>query len=292
LPVNGDILIFADNAISVYWGLTALTAVTLAELHVRQSFTGHIGLTSTNPASYFEYRTRAAILRATKAYVGEGGGEGSEFIYIDFSTILTELVVYDTGQSSDNKTPALCVKGTNAANVMRFFKGDWGIAYFSGDTSVVATLSIGYINDIEGDSTGYVGADADLDVVTISGGTTELNLGTNAAGAITITGGILTVSGTLGIGGLAISGEAHVYYNTTGTLGGNTILSDDAILDFSQDMRAKTVTNPIDVYGRSALVLDRNKVVTTLIIDYNYSDVIVNGSSIGNNVRVTRGTPA
>ncbi len=89
-----------------------------------------------------------------------------------------------------------------------------------------------------------------------------------------------------------MSGEAYVYYNTTGTLGGNTILSDDAVLDFSQDMRTKTITNPIDVYGRESKVLDVNKVVTSLVIDYNYSDCICNGSTLGNNVRITRSTPS
>jgi hypothetical protein len=292
LPVNGDILVFADNDVSVFYGLTGLSGVTLAELHVRASYTGHIGLTFTNPANYFEYRTRAAVLRATKSFVGEGEGDGSEFVYIDFSTIVTELIVYNTGQSADNKTPALCVKGTNASNVMRFFKGTWGIAYYSGDTSVVATLQIGYISDREGDSTGTVGGDADLDAVAITGGTTKITLDTAAAGTISVSGGVLTLDGDQDIGQLTLSGEAYAYYNTTGTLGGNTVLSDDAVLDFSQDMRAKTVTNPIDIYGREAKVIDNSKAVSTLILDYNFSDVEVNGSLLGNNVRVTRGVPS
>lgn len=292
LPVNSDILIFADIDTGVFYGLTGLSSVTLAELHIRSSYTGHIGLTLTNPSDYYEYRTRAAVLRATKTFVGEGDGQGSEFLYINFSSVQTELIVYNTGQSVDNKTPALNVIGTHASNVMRFFKGSWGIATFTGDTSVVATLQVGYITDRDGDSTGFVGGDADLDTVNIAGGTTKITLDSAAAGTVTVTGGTVTFDGDQGLSQLTMSGEAYAYYNTTGTLGGNTVLSDEATLDFSQDMRTKTVTNPIEVFGQEATVVDPFKVVTSLVIDFNYQNVSVNGSDLGNNVRVTRGTPA
>ncbi len=290
LPATGDTLVFADSANKALYGLTGLTAVTLAELHIRSSFTGQIGLPSTNANNYVEYRTRAALLKSTKAYIGEGEGRCSEFMYIDFSTVVTELIVYNTGQGTSS-TPALIVKGTNASNVMRFFKGDWGIGFYTGDTSVVATLQVGYISNRDGDSTGAIGPDTDLGAISIAGGATDIALG-NDAGTVIVTGGTLTLDGSAGIGQLTISGDAKVNYSTTGTLGGNTILSDDAVLNFNMDMRVKTVTNPIEVYGRDAKVSDRFQAVTSLVIDYNYSDVKVNNSELGNNVRITRGTPA
>jgi hypothetical protein len=90
--------------------------------------------------------------------------------------------------------------------------------------------------------------------------------------------------------GVTVRGGRCVY-NSTGTLGGAPVVSGTGHLDFSQDLRAKTVTNPIDVYGPDAKVSDPTKVVGTLVVDL---DETSNSSNIdiGTNIRLTRGAVA
>ena len=82
------------------------------------------------------------------------------------------------------------------------------------------------------------------------------------------------------------------YYNTTGALGGNTVVSGEAVLSFDQDTRTKTVTNPIELYGDEAQIIDTYKVITSLIVDGNEIKGDLSQLKIGNNVRITRGAPA
>jgi hypothetical protein len=77
-----------------------------------------------------------------------------------------------------------------------------------------------------------------------------------AGGTLTVAAGAIT---TLKVqGGTAI-------YNSTGTLGTATV-SNAGILDFNQDPRAKTVTNPIQVYGDVAKVQDDLKAVNSGVL--------------------------
>jgi hypothetical protein len=126
----------------------------------------------------------------------------------------------------------------------------------------------------------------------MSGGDGEIDLATHAAGDIVMTGGTCRLFGDNAVDLVQLSGESYLYYNTTGALGGATVVTGQATLDFSQDMRAKTVTNPIEVYSPDAKVIDPFKVVSGLIVDFNFTGVVTNGSDFGSNVRMTRGATA
>lgn len=122
---------------------------------------------------------------------------------------------------------------------------------------------------------------------TTNGGTVETN------GAITT----LTVHGgthrhlTGAVDTLVIDGGT-VHYNATGTLGGNPVVAGEGVLDFSEVGAAKTVTNPIEVYGGKARVLDPNQTVSNLRLDLNYDQLDGDRFDLGRNIRLTRGTPA
>jgi hypothetical protein len=71
-------------------------------------------------------------------------------------------------------------------------------------------------------------------------------------------------------------------------MGGTTVVGATEQIDFSQDPRAKTVTNPIDASNLDP-VIDPDQVVGNLRIDSNGLAPLEN---LGTNVRLTRGTPA
>lgn len=297
VPSGGDIVYVQNISTDIKYGLGGISG-TLAELHFMASFTGKFGLKPVNENGYYEYRTTSGTVKSTLVMIGEGDGPGSPFISINASSVQTELIVTNTGSPDDTTIPALLWKGTHASNVVRLFKGSFGCALLVGEVATIATLQIGYLTDREADVQYAIGPGITPTTIQISGGDGHINLGTANASALTLTGGRVVLSGSYGVSTtFAIAPdnedtEATVVWNTTGTLGGAPIVSGAGKLDFSQDMRTKTVTNPIEVNGKNAIVDDPFQVVSNLRLDLNYCVAELNSSRLGNNVRITRGTPS
>jgi hypothetical protein len=74
-------------------------------------------------------------------------------------------------------------------------------------------------------------------------------------GVLTQTGGQTVIDGSGAVDQLTLQGGVCVY-NTTGTLGGNTVVAGDGVFDFSQNPVTTQVTNAIDLYGTACRVLD------------------------------------
>lgn len=302
LPSNSDVLIVANLSSSILWNLDALTAVTLNEFHLDSTFTGQFGLkpinTINNGQPYYEYRTAAAVIKATRAYIGKGRGSGCPFANIDFSSVQTTCAVYGTGSPEDASIPALCIKGTNASNTFYLQKGSWGLAVFPGDEIVAANVSVGFVADRTSDSQGSIKNNIGITALNVSGGTVEIEAhGDNGASDITnitMTGGRAMISGDVGVssGSLKVMGDAYLNWDTVGTLGGTAIVADTGTLDFSGDMRAKAVTNPIEIHSPQARIIDPFKVVSSLVIDFNYGSVFINEMDLGTNLRLTRAATA
>lgn len=291
-PTNGDIVFLKDCDTPILYGLEDLSGVTLAELHIDLSFTGNIGLADRDENDYFQYRPKYLLQPATLLFIGEGQGAGNNLTRINSSSVQTTLLMYGSGSPQDSALPTVQWIGTHTSNVARVSKGSFGVAVAAGTTAALATLQIGYQTDRDSDAEFYVGPGCDLDNVDISGGSGVIDLNVNAMGDLVMTGGTVRIMGDNGLDQITLSGEATCFYNSTGTVGGNSNVADQATLDFSQDMRAKTVTNPIEVHGPNARVIDPFEVVAGLVIDFNYTEVQVNNSALGNHVRLTRGAPA
>jgi hypothetical protein len=199
------------------------------------------------------------------------------------------LTVYDTGSAADYPWPAVIWQGTHASNTAKVYKGSVGIGVGAGETSVLSTLDVGHASSQDSDAEVACGQSVTLGTITKSGGT--LLLDSRSGSAITLIthhAGTLTIDGTDGVTQLTILGGT-VYYSTSGTLAGNPAISGDGRLDFSRDMRAKTVTNPIDVYGDEATVYDPYKKVASLVVDWNNT---TRYDGLGRDIRVTRGATA
>src|SRR5690606_1115960 len=188
---------------------------------------------------------------------------GSGRIKLDLGSAQFTAIVEGSGQPAEIDVPAIIIKGTHAENALTVTRGNLGVAVFGGETATIATLLQGYQTDPFSDTDVFLGAGCTLTTITKTGGTLEINSNvttlTSRDGDTTITAGAVTT--------LKVEGGRTIY-NSAGTLTTGSV-SGNGILDFSQDDRPKTVTNPIDVFGPNADVLDPKKVVAALVIDWN-----------------------
>ncbi|MHC4500927.1 MAG: hypothetical protein ACYS21_17645, partial [Planctomycetota bacterium] len=269
-------------------------AATAHTLHVRAkaNYTGQVGLPPSN-GSYPEYRPQRLKTGISgdsiTVYLGEGDGSGSGLIRLDTGAADAAMVIYDTGSRVDDLVPAVEWVGTGSSNAITVYRGSFGAALLETDSGAISTLKIGYVDDRDSDAEVTIGAKCTLGTVTKYG--SVLTVGGRSGTAITSltnTSGIVTIDGTDDVDALVMGG-GRCYFNTTGTLGGNAVLYGDAILDCSRNLAAKTVTNPINVYGDAADVYDPQKVIGSLVVDYNYT---TRQAALGRHLRITRGSVA
>ena len=294
VPVDNDVVIYADSDVGCFYGLSN-SAITPSRIAILASYTGEIGLPP-DTGDYREYRDLYLALGVSgdsiniTVDVGEGEGKGSGRICLNTGSSQATLTVRKTGTPKDTDKAAFRWKGTAATNAAKFYGGSIAVAALAGETANLAGgLDIGYTTNPDSDVDVWLGEKVTLGTINKYGGVL-VAMGRVAAAitALTNWAGDATIWGTDAVSQLNVRGGT-VRYNTNGTLGGNTIVSGDGVLDFSQDLRAKAVTNPIEVYGDEADVKDPHKVVASLVVDYNETSRL---ASIGRNVRVTRGTPA
>ena len=205
VPVNTNDVILENSSVSILYGL-AQSAVTLASLTIRKSFTGYLGLPR-NAALYPEYREQYLCIGATICLIGQGAGTGSGRIKVNFGSVQTACTVYGSGGSAEANIPAVLLQGTHAANVLTVLDGDVGVAFFGGETAVVATL-------------------------TQAGGTLRINANLTTAN---VNGGQCTIGGTATVATLNANGGT-TYYTSSGTC---TAANIAAAVDCSADSRAR-----------------------------------------------------
>lgn len=291
IPAAGDTVIIDQGSSSLLYGLDQ-SAVALAAIHVLPGFAGTIGLPSVNidnnSATYFEYRPTYLQYGATLVNIRGGGGR----IKLDNGSVACTWNVDDKAQRVDDKIPQVLLKGTNAANILNISKGDVAVGWFA-EASTLVTVTVGFQKNKESDSYLWTGLNVTLTSVafTQTGGLVFTNSALATAPVVVVSGGVLTHDGTGGIAASLKVNGGTVVYNSTGTLGGAPVVSGTGHLDFSQNLRAKTVTNAIDVYGKDAKISDPNKSVTTLVIDLDETANSAN-MNIGTNLRITRGAVA
>ena len=168
LPVNSDTVIFENSDVDCLWNLGSLSAVTLASLQIKQSYTGNIGLPLLTSTGYYEYRTTELTIGATSVRVGDGEGNGSSRCFLNLGSAQTAVLVTDTGSAEDPSVGALVIRGTHASNVLRVARGDVGVAMLrSTDTATFATVEASYIDDEAGDSRLRLGPGCTLTTVEV-----------------------------------------------------------------------------------------------------------------------------
>jgi hypothetical protein len=246
LPTTGDTLIFDNSAASMLYDLSALSAVTLAYLKITGTFIGQIGLPNTagtGSSIYREYRPTYFQIGATTCAIGIGPGNGSGRIKIDFGTAAYNCTVWNSASGLENDVPAVLIKGTHAsANSLTGQKGSVGVAYFADEVAVLRQLNVGFVNNMLGDSSVWLGSGA---TGGIGGAGLEI---TQSGGTIYTNNNFINLNQTAGIlylmSGASITGSP---INIGGTLidyGGGTLDMVNLIgtYDHSQGLTASTIT--------------------------------------------------
>ena len=284
VPANSDDVYIEDSEVDILYGLDQ-NSVTLTSLNIGMNFTGTIGLPYRNENDYIEYRDRYLKVKATTVNVGYGVGQGSNLINLDQSTVQTTVNVNGSASSFSQNRPTIQWKGTHASNVVNLSKGSFGAAVEPGETATISTLTVGYTDNIAGDVDATIGSGVTLTTVNKSGGDLVLNCGattvTQTAGTLTVQAGAFTTVNVQG---------GSCYYNSTGTLTTANVTG-NGILDFSKDMRSKTITNAINIFGNQSQLNDPFKVTGSVVLDLEQRSTL-DGLVLGTNVRLTRGTPS
>lgn len=246
VPVNSDDVVIDQGSVDILDGL-AQSSVTLTSLTIRAAYTGKIGRPNLNASGYYEYRATALAISATTCTIGQGVGSGSGRMKLNFGTAQTALSVFKTATTVERGIAALCWKGTHASNVVNVYGGDVGVATFSGETAVIATLR-------QTGGTVLTASGVTLTTIDKNGGTLTTY---SAATTVTHRGGDMAIWG--GAHTTINNQEGTISYNSTGTL---TTLNgyDGSTTDFDTVNQARTVTNCTVVAG--ATIIDHAKTVT------------------------------
>lgn len=285
VPGASDTIIVENTSSSLLYNLGSLSGTTVTSWTFEETFTGECGLPEFTATGYQEYRATYLAIGITTLTIRCDSGR----IKVNGGSVQTTVNIDGSGSPSETGVHAIVWKGTHASNVVNITKGSLDVAPFvisgTAETATIATLRIGYQTSAASDVQVRLSSGVTLTTIEKSGGTLEVNSAVTTLnqteGDTTIKAGAIT---TLNLRG------GRVYYNGTGTLTTATVTG-NGVLDFSQDMRAKTVTNPIELYGDDATLLDPYQVVGSLIVDMNnrrkFGDL-----DLGINIRLTRGTPA
>lgn len=282
VPVTSDTVYISDTDISILYGLDQ-SAVTLAALHIEQTFSGFIGLPRTNSDGlpYFEYRDSYLKIGATTLFIGDKEGDGSDRIKIDFGSIQSTVLITDSGDGEDANTPAILLLGTHASNVININRGSLGVAYYPTEVSTIALLRQAFFDDATDDTTVFLGAGVTITDIIKSGGELDLNSNTTSleqtAGNTTIHAGAHTLLNIL---------DGSLNYNSVGTLS-EINLSGDSVLIFDQDRRPKVVTI-INKLSDDSEIFDVSGSIANPVIDMeNTGDLST--LNMGKNFKLTFG---
>lgn len=249
VPANGDEVIIDGGNVDLSYGLEQ-SSVTLAALIITQGYTGRIGLPDVHTSGstrYFEYRPRSLAIGAAAVRIGGGSGSGSGRIRLDTGATATVLSIFGTGQAAENGQPAIRWIGAHAANEVQITRGTLGIALGADETAELALLRAGYQTNAAGDVQVRCGSGTVIAAVEQSGGTVALPADSSQ---VVLTGGELQLED--GAHASLLIDGGRCYYRSPGTLGDVQVGGGGAI-DFSRDMRSRTVTN-CQLSARAALL--------------------------------------
>jgi hypothetical protein len=231
-PTNGDHIIFDGRAQQgVTASLTGLTAVTLASITIKSSFTYNIGVIATGALTYFE-------VGATNVVIGEPEGDGSigagsNLIAINLMAATNTTRVKSAASTGTSGFAPVMLKGTATANKLVAASGWVGYGMNRpNETYVLQQCDV-------------IGEDANVEL----GGGGTLTTINQVSGRVAFRNNLTTLDQQ---GGEAQSeGTATL---TTGNIGGTfrsnssgTIttanVNNGGILDFTGSTVARTVTN-------------------------------------------------
>lgn len=242
IPASTDDIIITENSVPILYGLSQ-GAVSLNSMRVFADYTGTIGLPAWNANGYAEYRQlylRISFGAAKVLTIGEGIGPGSSRLKFDLGTSNPVAVrVLNTGFPVVQGEEALrLINGAGSIQPLNIVKGSLGLATEPGTSCIVNELTVGYVNDQSGDVQLATGNGCAITTLEMTGGNVQSGA---AIGNVVVYAGTYTQVGG-GLVNLRAYTGARCYYQSTDTI---TYLEvgGGAVIDFSRDGRARTVTS-------------------------------------------------
>jgi hypothetical protein len=239
VPTAADVLVLdaGGSGESLWWNLSALSAVTVTSLTRRRTFTGKVGLPEFNEDgshSYFEYRATELAIGATTMLIEQPSSDETEHVKINNGTIQTTLTINGEG-ASQLGAERMWWRGTHASNVANVNNGSLAVSPTNLNTATIATLRAET-------STVRCGSAVTLTTVTSIDSTLEINSSVTT----------FTQRGDAAVAtfqGAAVLTTANVFEGTLiwKSSGAITTLTPGpgCTIDFSQATGAVTVTNAV-----------------------------------------------
>jgi hypothetical protein len=260
LPSGSDALVFESSAVDAKYNAAALTAITLASVTRRRSYTGRIGLPALNPAGYPEYRTAEVELDAPAILIEAADGDAAEQVRIkSVSSAAVTLTVQGTGSAAEVGSEAVQVRGLPANSVLRASGGSVQVAALAGHTAALATVAAQ-------NATVWLGAGVTLGNGTLTNCTARVD-----ATSTTLTmleGGTCDVRGSAAVGNSGLKVYAGtVTWRSTGATGNSPLVGTGGAVDFSQAPNGVTVGGTVALYAGSTWNDPAGKVTTSYNIN-------------------------
>lgn len=246
LPGTGDSIVIENSDVDLLWNLDAFSAADITALTVRSTFTGKISLPTQNSNGYYEYRpTELQMQTCTTLYEEQSGNlDAASRKYAVGANACTATFIGSGGGSVGSEITWF--RGTNASNAVRTSGASVALAALASGSTTVATLNMVNGSVVSGSSglaalTTVTNTDSTLDLQ--SNITTYTQDGSSSASTFRQT-------MTIGTNNLRAGTCTDLSSGTWTTLALGT-QTNGATVDFSQDKRAKTITNLINVYKGS-----------------------------------------
>ena len=268
-PANGVTLVFDNGSVPCTYNLNSvLTGVVIS---VEQGYSGSIGLPFINASgltSYAEYRATSLTLAGGTATINSGKIGRCN---LEFGPNTATVRVLNTGPRPDPNVPTCLITGGNNASSLNVSKGDIGIAFYQGTTATFPTINSAFLSNVKGDVMLVVGVGAVLTTVNKNGGSVTLRANATTVNQQT-SGGLLSITDAAAITTLN-SSNGTINFQSSGTIG--TInLYGTSVLDCSGDSRAKTVTNPINVFDSAVQIHDPMKTINSGVLTLSTADLV------------------
>ena len=228
VPEAADDVYLENSSQGVTAGLDQ-SAIALASFNKAQTFTGAIGTSS----AYLQISATAFNLGY---HNGPGFPAGSSMVKLDIGATAATVTIDNSGTPATSTVPAILLKANNASTNIRIRKGSVGIAFYTGETTTVGIIDVGYKNSVNSDVDLFIGSGVTMTTLDQTGG--EI---VQACGATTVSSsaGTLITTGSGAITTLNAKGGT-VTSNSTGTITNLNITG--GIADFLKSAAARTVT--------------------------------------------------
>lgn len=236
-PVASDDLVFENSSVSCLYNIVNTT--NYGDLTISSSYTGEIGLPSTNASGYREYRDRFLTLGDggwdPTITIGQGQGGQSGRIQIDANDCTVTGRVYGSGSSPDGEY-AIILKGTDASSVVDVFGGN--VEFDDDGISALGTLRItpsGNITDTRVLCSDAVSAGN----VTVGGGRLEIR---KAATSVSATNNAeVYIQGTATCPTVSARSGARVFWNSSAGVTTSLTIYADGVFDASGSGSSKAI---------------------------------------------------